>query len=383
MHGLEDTFHGVEQKMKTGMDDVQKITKSRIFGIAILIMIGLIVVSLFFQYDKDFSLPFAVMVDDLMSSYRESIRHANYNASDVLDCNDENNPYFEYECFRDAFSSCHAAIVNPEIYTVEGDPVNVSLKISSDCKIQEIFDTSTDRLAVPETITAECESVGRGDDAWSIGSCDADNLPEMKFNFDMQLLTSQHQESNSYLNVKKLLSQNHIAYSDKLVVTSGATFEGDPGCGAVIDVDNATHWFKIDSISNPQTMTVLPENPNPCKVNTSSCFCNAQIELTALTLGKLSYFTSQEEEEYAMILLDYIQNNAAMKNIEPKFKMGKLNLNFTDPDAVGYCGERFGDHRNDFFRGAIVNGHVKDYSLERNMPLLCALNDDAKWWERK
>ncbi len=185
------------------------------------------------------------------------------------------------------------------------------------------------------------------------------------------------------LHLEKLLNFHHIEHlPENLVVTGGPAFEGDPGCGVVIDVDDVTHWFKIDSISNPQEMTVLSENPHPCKVNTTSCFCNAQIELTALT-SELSYFTPQEEEKFATILLDYIKNNAGMKNIEPKFRIGKLNLNFTDPDAVGYCGERPGDNRNDFFSGAIVNGYVKDYGLDRELPLLCALNDDAKWWERK
>ena len=211
-------------------------------------------------------------------------------------------------------------------------------------------------------------------------------LAMLTFNFDRQLdndLTSEVQEFVFSSDVEKLLILKQIEYSDKLVVTGGPAFEGDPGCGAVIDVDNITHWFEIDSISNPQNMIVLPENPHPCKVNTTSCFCNAQIELTALTIDELSYFSAQEEEQYAMILLDYIKNNAGMKNIEPKFRIGKLNLNFTDPDAVGYCGERPGDNRNDFFSGAIVDGYVKDYGLNRELPLLCALNDDAKWWERK
>ena len=182
---------------------------------------------------------------------------------------------------------------------------------------------------------------------------------------------------------EKLLVQKNIDYlPNTLVVTGGPAFQGDPGCGAVIDVDDVTHWFEIDSISNPQQMTLLSENPHPCKVNTTSCFCNAQIELTALT-QELDYFTPLEEEKYATILLDYIKNNAAMKNIEPKFRIGKLNLIFTNPDAIGFCGERPEDSRNRFFEGAIVDGYVKDYSLEKELPLLCALNDDAKWWERK
>jgi len=182
--------------------------------------------------------------------------------------------------------------------------------------------------------------------------------------------------------VSKLLTLNQINYNpDTLVVTGGPAFEGDPGCGAVIDINLQTRWFAIDSISEPKKMTVYSENPHPCKVNTASCFCNAQTELTFLTLDELSYFTPEEERTHAAILLKYIQNNAEMKNIIPKFKIGKLNLNFTDPDAIGYCGEQPGDNRNDFFSGAIVNGYIKDYWLDRELPLLCAISDDAKWWK--
>lgn len=70
-----------------------------------------------------------------------------------------------------------------------------------------------------------------------------------------------------------------------------------------------------------------------------------------------------------------------MKNIEPKFKIGKLNLDFVDPEAIGYCGERPGDSSHDFFSGAIVNGYVKDYGLDGELPMLCAIQDNARWWE--
>lgn len=184
--------------------------------------------------------------------------------------------------------------------------------------------------------------------------------------------------------VGKLLILNQVNYNpDTLVVTAGPAFSGDPGCGAVIDTDLQTRWFKIDSISEPKEITMHSENPHPCKVNTASCFCNAQTELTFLTIDELSYFSPEEEEMHAMTLLKYIQNNAGMKNIEPKFKIGKLNLNFTDPDAIGYCGERPGDNRNDFFSGAIVNGYVKDYGLDRDLPLLCAIPENAEWWENE
>jgi hypothetical protein len=105
------------------------------------------------------------------------------------------------------------------------------------------------------------------------------------------------------------------------------------------------------------------------------------MELTTLTLEELSYFSPEEEEKFAEILLDYIKNDPSTINIEPKFRIGKFNLNFTDPDAVGYCGERPGDNRNDFFSGAIVNGVVKDYGLDRELSPLCAISEPAKWWE--
>lgn len=181
-----------------------------------------------------------------------------------------------------------------------------------------------------------------------------------------------------------LLMQNNIDYvSENLVISGGWGFYGDPGCGVVIDTDSQTHWFAIDSVSDPREMTMYSENPHPCKVNTSSCFCSAQMDLTVLTLDELSYFTKDEEEKYANILLDYIKNNAGMKNIEPKFRIGKLNLNFTDSSAVGYCGERPGNNTSNFFSGAIVNGYVKDYGLDERLSLLCALSNDARWWERR
>jgi len=212
-------------------------------------------------------------------------------------------------------------------------------------------------------------------------------LAMLTFNFDRHIdedFLSLVQEYVSSSNVERLLIQNQIDYAPgKLVVTGGPVFQGDTGCGAVIDVDSQTHWFEINSISNPTKMTVYSENPNACIVNTISCFCNAQMKLTTLTLDELSYFTIQEEEKYATILLKYIQNNVGMKNIEPKFRIGKLNLNFTDSTAIGYCGELPDKYTIGFFSGAIVNGYVKDYGLDSELSPLCTISEPEKWWERK
>ena len=177
-----------------------------------------------------------------------------------------------------------------------------------------------------------------------------------------------------------LLTQNQIKYiPDKLVVTGGSAIRGDPRCGAVIDLNATTHWFGIDSISNPQKMTLFSENPNPCRVNTGSCFCNAQMELTALTLDELSYFSSEEEELVANTLIDYLVKENI--NRTPKFMVGKFNINYTDPSAIGYCGELWGYNTIDYFDGAIVNDQVEDYGLAKELSPLCAIAEDAKWWE--
>jgi len=108
--------------------------------------------------------------------------------SNILDCNDEENPYNEYECFKDAYSNCDIAIVNPEIYTIEGDPIYTTLTITADCKIRGVADMSTDRFwGTPEIITTQCDKISTGEHSWSAINCDARNLPEMQFNFQMQL----------------------------------------------------------------------------------------------------------------------------------------------------------------------------------------------------
>ncbi len=191
------------------------------------------------------------------------------------------------------------------------------------------------------------------------------------------MLSSQY---TVFEDVKKLLVENKINYlQDKLVVTSGISFQGDSGCGAVVDTDSQTHWFGIDSISKPTEITLFSENPNMCKVNTSSCFCNAQMELKSLTIDELIYFTTAEEEKYSEILIDYLYDQNI--NITPKFQLGKQNLNYADSSAIGYCGHIWGTNTYGFFSGAIVSNIVEDYGIEKELPLLCAISENAKWWE--
>ncbi len=122
-------------------------------------------------------------------------------------------------------------------------------------------------------------------------------LAILTFNFDRNLDEGILPKVREYVmssDVERLLIQNQIDYlPDNLVITGGPAFGGDPGCGAVIDVNSQTHWFQIDSISEPRNMITYPENPHVCKINYTSCFCNAQMKLTALTIKELSYFTPE------------------------------------------------------------------------------------------
>ena len=181
------------------------------------------------------------------------------------------------------------------------------------------------------------------------------------------------------LHFKKLLTENQIDTLKDLVVKRSISIGGDPVCGIAVDGSEKLHWFAVDSLSNPSHMTVFQENPQPCKVSTSSCFCDAYVELVASTT-ELTYFTPEEEQKYSNILIDYLSEENI--NRTPKFLIGKLNIDYTD-SAIGYCGQIWGENTYGFFSGGIINDTVINYGIDKELPLLCAISDDAKWQERR
>ncbi|TAK15907.1 MAG: hypothetical protein EPO37_09425 [Nitrosarchaeum sp.] len=181
------------------------------------------------------------------------------------------------------------------------------------------------------------------------------------------------------LHFEKLLTENQMNTPKDLVVKSATSIGGDPVCGIAVDDSDKLHWFAVDSLSNPSRMTVFQENPQPCQVNMSSCFCDAYVELVAPTTN-LTYFTLQEEQKYSDILIDYLSEENI--NRTPKFLIGKLNINYTD-SAIGYCGQIWGKNTYGFFSGGIINDTVINYGIDKELPLLCAISDDAKWQERR
>ena len=215
----------------------------------------------------------------------------------------------------------------------------------------------------------------------------------MTFNFDKPVDSKISSKIQKYVfssDIEKLLTQNQIEYSDKLVVTGGPAFAGDPGCGAVMDVNSQIHWFEINSISEPREITIHSENPMPCKINHSSCFCNAQTKFTEIMLTDPSYLTTIEEQESGQRIKTYLETIPHQIPVT-KFVVGKYNL-----DLVGQydeiCGilltegdfeERFNvDYAvYTYFSAAKEGNKVWDFSLSVDSKKLCAISDNAQIFE--
>jgi len=219
-------------------------------------------------------------------------------------------------------------------------------------------------------------------------------LALLTFNFDRNLDKGILPEVQEYVissDVERLLIQNQINYlPDKLVVTGGPTFGGDHGCGAVIDVNSQTHWFEIDSLSEPRNMITYSENPHVCKINYTSCFCNAQMKLTALTIEELSYLTPEQEQQVGKRVQKYFETIPHQIPLS-KFVVGKFNFNLGDK-YTEICGAivsesdgndivRDGVSIYSYFSGAIEGPSLWDFSLSVDNEDLCAISDDAKIFE--
>lgn len=218
-------------------------------------------------------------------------------------------------------------------------------------------------------------------------------LALLTFNFDRDVDTDAASLVREYAmssNVEKLLIQNQIEYSDKLVVTGGPAYAGDPGCGAVMDVDSQTHWFEIDSVSEPRKMTVYSENPMPCKINHASCFCNAQTAFTEVMLTELSYLNPSEEQEIGKRVKTYFETMPHQIPVT-KFVVGKYNLDLGE-QYTEICGilltkgdreERFDEDYSvyKYFSTAKEGYNLWDFSLSVGSEKLCAIHDDATIFE--
>lgn len=200
----------------------------------------------------------------------------------------------------------------------------------------------------------------------------------------------QNQGTNS--SIEQLLSEKQIKFEPQnLIVETGPSFAGDPGCGAIIDDKSDVYWFKVDSISNPKNMTVYNDNPNECKINYDSCFCNAQMALAAKTLDGLSYFNSTEEKFVEKTVQDYLSRINSAPGPE-KFVVGKFNFKI-NPDDISFCGAFVSEKATEFYpeqvlrENVTMHGHFQGIIQDKIKILdfhggvdrddLCAINSNA------
>lgn len=200
------------------------------------------------------------------------------------------------------------------------------------------------------------------------------------------------EKQTGYPSIERLLTNNNVNFDpDTFVVEGGFTFgSGDTGCGAVMDNESNVHWFKVDSISNPTNITLYVENPNKCRVNYGSCFCNAQMSFAAKTLDKLSYFNSTEQK----FVEDTVRVFLSRINMAPgpeKFVVGKYNFKI-EPDDISFCGayvsEKMKEYypeqllrenvvKVDYFRG-IIRDEIRVLDFQGGArDDLCAINENA------
>ena len=228
-------------------------------------------------------------------------------------------------------------------------------------------------------------------------------LALLTFNFDRNIdegILSEVQEYVTSSDIERLLIQNQIDYiPGKIVVTGGPAFKGDLGCGAVVDVNSETYWFEIDSISEPKKMITYSENPGSCQINLTSCFCNAQQELAAVTIDELSYFTAEQEQQVGKRVQRYFETMQHQISLT-KFVVGKYNFNMGEK-YTGICGAIVTDSVDfapddtsrdntsneisihGYFSGYMDGPNLWDFSLSVDNEKLCAIPDDAKIFQYK
>ncbi|MCE9653576.1 MAG: hypothetical protein K8Q89_11095 [Nitrosarchaeum sp.] len=223
-----------------------------------------------------------------------------------IDCNNQMNPYQEYKCFKNAYSNCDVAIVNPEIYTIEGDPIYTTLTITPDCKIQGVADMSTDRFwGTPKIIATQCEKITDDEYMWAVKNCDAKNLHEMQFNFEMQLYPKMLEcEENENTWSRETLSciNKHDTSSEsiwKKYITVSASRNDDSALATALPVYSMVNKTDNDLLHD------LLFGADGCKEETEVCKISGGISLDR-TYSFLPNIMISDNDQYT-ITIDVVQ----------------------------------------------------------------------------
>lgn len=149
-------------------------------------------------------------------------------------------------------------------------------------------------------------------------------------------------------------------------------------CGYVIDEDKV-YWLegRLDK-SKISDVEVFTENPQPCKPNLGSCWCEAQTlaEEQLLDFEKIP-LTPIEETIVVNYIHDYLKDNTNLNFY--KYQVGKYHMDYGDDDVISFCGV-FGENNNDFFSGSVnMVTNENNFGMDDRLSPLCVISEDAKW----
>jgi hypothetical protein len=151
-------------------------------------------------------------------------------------------------------------------------------------------------------------------------------------------------------------------------------------CGYVIDDDRQVYWLegKIDK-SEIYDVEVFTENPQPCKPNLGSCWCEAHISSEEQLLDfEKTPLTPIEETIVANYIYDYLKDNDNLNFY--KYQVGKYHMDYGDNDVISFCGVFDGKSRSNYFVGSVnMVTNDNDFGMERMLSPLCIIPDNAKW----
>ena len=150
-------------------------------------------------------------------------------------------------------------------------------------------------------------------------------------------------------------------------------------CGYVID-DDKVYWLegRLDK-SKIYDVEVFTENPQPCKPNLGSCWCDAQTlaEEQLLDFEKTP-LTPLEETIVVNYIHDYLKDNTNLNFY--KYQVGKYHMDYGDENVISFCGVFGAKSGNDFFSGSVNNvTGDNDFGMDDRLSPLCVIAEDAKW----
>ncbi len=152
--------------------------------------------------------------------------------------------------------------------------------------------------------------------------------------------------------------------------------ESSSVCGYVIDDDKTIYWLEGFLNKTHIEHQIHQQNPMPCKVNQGSCWCTADTLAAEQLIENKTYLTKLQEQTVADLIIQDQKDNPNMNRYQ--FTVGYYNYDYGVEGIIPFCGELIGKSRNPYFEGVIDQSqNLEDFSLEKNLSPLCAINQNA------